>query len=157
MDREQERPEVTIRIVKRSDLDRLIEMDRQATGRTRTAWYEGKLERALRESDVQISLGAERDGTLVGAMLASMNFGEFGQPEPVAVLDTVLVDREFAGQGIATAILEQLAQNLQGLRVERLRTECWWDNHELIAFFNKKGFKPLARLVLESKLPGKLA
>jgi GNAT superfamily N-acetyltransferase len=86
---------------------------------------------------------------LVGAMLGSLHYGEFGQPEPLAVLDTVLVDRAFSGQGIATALMEQLVKNLRALRIERLRTEVAWDDHELVAFFSRKGFAPVPRLVLE--------
>jgi GNAT superfamily N-acetyltransferase len=127
-------------------------MDEQITGRTRRTWYEGKLHRALEESDLQVSLGAERDGRLVGAMLGSVHYGEFGLPEPVAVLDTVLVDHEYRGQGVGTAIFEQLTKNLQALRIERLRTEVAWDDHELMAFFGKKGFSPIPRLVLEADL-----
>lgn len=131
------------------DLPALVRIDEHITGRTRRQWFEGKLERALSESDIQISLGAEMDGMLVGAMLGSMHYGEFGQPEPIAVLDTVLVDREFSGRGIASVLLEQFTKNLHALRIERIRTEVSWDDEELVSFFRKKGFVPLPRLVLE--------
>jgi len=149
-----ERPElnVVIRNLRREDLPSLVRIDEQITGRSRQKWYEGKLQRALRDSDVQISLGAERDGILVGAMLGSLHYGEFGQPEPIAVLDTVLVDREFGRQGIATALLVQMVKNLQALRIERLRTEVSWDDEVLMAFFRSKGFAPVPRLVLEAEL-----
>lgn len=149
-----ERPElnVVIRNLRREDLPSLVRIDEQITGRSRQKWYEGKLQRALGDSDVQISLGAERDGMLVGAMLGSLHYGEFGQPEPIAVLDTVLVDRECGRQGIATALLVQMVKNLQALRIERLRTEVSWDDEELMAFFRRKGFAPVPRLVLEAEL-----
>jgi len=81
-----------------------------------------------------------------------LHYGEFGQPEPLAVLDTVLVDREFARQGIATALMVQLVKNLRALRIERLRTEVASDDHELVTFFKRKGFAPVPRLVLEADL-----
>jgi ribosomal protein S18 acetylase RimI-like enzyme len=149
MDGEHTEPDVVIRNLTLADLAALVRIDRQITGRSRQTWYEGKLKRALLASDVQISLGAERDGMLVGAMLGSLHYGEFGQPEPLAALDTVLVDRAFSGQGIATALMEQLVKNLRALRIERLRTEVAWDDHELVAFFSRKGFAPVPRLVLE--------
>jgi len=154
MDREHDEPDVTIRNLRQDDLARLIEIDRLITGRSRSTWFEGKLKRALGDSDIQISLGAEIDGTLVGAMLAALHYGEFGLPEPVAVLDTVLVGRGFTGKGIASALFEQLVKNLSALRIERLRTQVAWDDHELVAFFAKKGFSPLPRLVLEVELSG---
>jgi predicted N-acetyltransferase YhbS len=145
-------PDVVIRNLTKGDLGALVRIDRQITGRSRQTWYEGKLQRALAGSDVQISLGAERDGMLVGAMLGSLHYGEFGQPEPLAVLDTVLVDRAFGRKGIASALMEQLVKNLRALRIERLRTEVAWDDHELVAFFSRKGFAPVPRLVLEADL-----
>ena len=152
MDREHPELNVVVRNLSLEDLAALVRIDRQITGRSRQKWYEGKLRRALRDSDVQISLGAERDGMLLGAMLGSLHYGEFGQPEPIAVLDTVLVDREFSGRGIATALLSQMVKNLQALRIERLRTEGSWDDQELMAFFRRKGFAPVPRLVLEAEL-----
>ncbi len=143
----------TIRTLRAADCPRLVSMDYAITGRKRQAWYEGKLKRALSEADVKISLGAELDGMLVGALLGSVLYGEFGQPEPVAILDTVLVDRGFARRGIARALLEQLLFNLAGLRIERLRTEVGWNEQELIGFFARSGFAPVPRLVLELAVP----
>jgi len=149
MDAEHADLDLVIRTLTASDCPRLVAIDEQITGRTRTVWYEGKLKRALEESDVRISLGAVRDGLLVGAILVEVYFGEFGLPEPVAVLDTLLVDPAFTRQGIGRALFEQLTQNLAALRIERLRTEVDWDDHELVSFFARMGFTPVPRLVLE--------
>ena len=145
---------VIIRALRGEDVGRLVRMDEQITGRNRRAWYQGAVERALAGSDLKISLGAEVDETLVGAVLGSLQYGEFGVPEPVAVLDTILVDRGFQGRGIATEILIQLMKNLQALGIERLRTEVAWNEHELAGFLDKNGFAPAARLVLERSLTG---
>ncbi len=145
---------LTIRTLRAEDVARLVRMDEQITGRNRKAWYEGSVRRALTDSDLKISLGAELDGLLVGAVLGSLQYGEFGVPEPVAVLDTILVDRGFRGRGIATEILLQLMKNLKALGIERLRTEVAWNEHELAGFLDKNGFAPAARLVLERSLTG---
>lgn len=142
-------PQLTIRALRAEDLTRLVRMDEAASGRRRETWYQGRLNRALRDSDIQVSLGAESDGTLVGALLGSVQYGEFGQAEPTAILDTVLVDRDFGRQGVASAMLTQLLENLAGLRIGRLRTQLAWDEHDLMAFFGKSGFLPVPRLVLE--------
>ena len=152
MDGENGDLDVVIRNLTLDDCPRLVAIDQRITGRSRRAWYEGKLRRALEDSDLQISLGAERDGNLVGAMLATLYYGEFGLPEPVAVLDTVLVDPAFGRQGIASALFEQLTANLSALRIERLRTEVAWDDQELLAFFASRGLAPVPRLVLEMQL-----
>lgn len=139
---------VIIRALRRTDLDRIVRIDQALGGRNRSLWFEQKLARAL-ESPIQVSLGAEVDGTLVGAVLGSVHFGEFGLPEPIAVLDTILVDRAFGGRGLGRAMLEQLLRNLGALRIERLRTEVGWNEQELIGFLARSGFAPVPRLVLE--------
>jgi len=141
---------LTIRLLTERDLDRLVRMDERWTGRNRSLWYERKLRRALQETDIRISLGADADGVLVGALLGSLLYGEFGQPEPVAQVDTILVDGAFAGRGVATALLDQLLRNLSALGIERVRTEVGWEEHELSRFLARRGFTPLPRLVLEA-------
>ena len=141
-----------IRALRRSDVPRLTRIDQVLTGRNRAAWYEGKLKRALEDSDLNVSLGAERDGYLVGALLGSLHYGEFGQPEPIAILDTILVDPEHARRGVGSALLEQLLRNLSALGIERLRTEVAWDDHDLGRFLGREGFAPAPRLVLEKRL-----
>lgn len=143
---------VTIRLLAPHDLPRLVRMDQQITGRNRSLWYERKLRRALAETDIGISLGAEDDGVLVGALLGSLLYGEFGQPEPVALLDTILVDGAFAARGIGTAMLDQLLRNLHALGIDRLRTEVGWEEHDLARFLAHRGFAPLPRLVLEMEV-----
>jgi GNAT superfamily N-acetyltransferase len=154
MDGEEPTDGVRIRTLARQDVARLVRMDEQETGRNRKAWYEGKLKLVLEESDVKISLGAEADGILVGAVLGSLQYGEFGVPEPVAVLDTILVDRGFRGRGIATAILDALVKNLGALGIDRLRTEVAWNDRDLLGFLGRSGFAPAPRLVLERSLKG---
>ena len=152
MDGEEETNGVNVRALTRGDLPRLVRMDERATGRNRLAWYEGRIRLALEDSDLRISLGAEVDGILVGALLGTLQYGEFGVPEPVAVLDTILVDSEFRGRGIGTAIFDQLVKNLEALGIDRLRTEVAWNHRELIGFLGARGFGPAPRLVLEKSL-----
>lgn len=146
---ELDRTDAVIRTLRADDLDRLVRMDHAWVGRSRREWLHAKLDRALRESSVAISLGAESDGILVGALMGAVHFGEYGLAEPVAILDTILVDRAFTGRGYAQAMMEQLLRNLHGLRIERLRTEVDWDDHDLVGFLARQGFMPVPRLVLE--------
>jgi GNAT superfamily N-acetyltransferase len=143
---------VAVRALGRADAPRLARIEKAITGRHRGAWFEGRLKRALDESDLNISLGAELDGILVGAVLGSLHYGEFGQPEPVAILDTILVDPGYARRGVGSALLEQLMRNLAALGIDRLRTEVAWDEHELNRFLGRRGFAPAGRLVLELRL-----
>jgi GNAT superfamily N-acetyltransferase len=140
-----------LRSVEPADRERLIEMDEQITGTSRRDFYERRL---LHEpGDLRVSIGAEVGGVLVGAILGTLRDGEFGVPEPIAVVDTVLVDRALQGRGIATAMLEQLALNLRAFGVRRIRTELSWEDHQLDGFLSRRGFAPIPRKVLEMTLP----
>ena len=149
MERDDGSTEPLLRTLTQGDLARLVAIDTQHTGRRRGAWYEKRLERALLHSGVRISLGAEVDGTLVGALLGEVHYGEFGLVEPVAVLDTILVDRAFTRQHIGAALLDQLSRNLQLLNIERIRTEVDWGQQDMLGFLARRGFAPAPRLVLE--------
>jgi ribosomal protein S18 acetylase RimI-like enzyme len=142
---------VILRSLRTADGPRLVRMDERITGRNRALWYERKLKRALEESDVNVSIGAEVSGVLVGAMLGSIQYGEFGVTEPIAVLDTILVDERYQGRGIGTAMLEEFARNLSRLGVEKIRTEVGW-SEALNVFLGLHGFALAPRLVLERPL-----
>lgn len=153
-----ERAEDGLRIVVRRlaprDLERVIELDARATGRSRRGYLEHKLEVNLLESSLDVSLGAELDGSLVGFLLARVWTGEFGASEPAAVLDTIGVHPDFQGIGVGRALLRQLCTNLRGLAVRSLRTEAGWDDQQLLRFFHREGFRPAQRLSLEMELAG---
>jgi len=143
------RDRIPVRAMKASDLRRLVDIDKRITGRDRRAYFDRKLEEALYESDVRVSLVAERDGEPVGFIMARVDFGEFGRVEPIAVLDTIGVDPDFSGQGIGRALLSQLFVNLMTLRVEGVRTVVGWSDQQLVTFLERCGFHPSQRLCLE--------
>lgn len=147
-DLEHDDADLSIRTLRASDLARLVKMDQAWLGRNRSKYLEDKLQRAL-SAPVQISLGAESDGALVGAMLGAVHYGEYGLPEPVAVLDTILVDPNWTGRHVGQRLMDQLTKNLRALRIERLRTEVAWTETRLLGFLAHEGFTPTPRLVLE--------
>jgi ribosomal protein S18 acetylase RimI-like enzyme len=138
-----------IRTVAERDLSALIAIDRRITGRDRSAYFERKLDEALHESDIRVSLLAEQDGRPVGFIMARVDLGEFGRVEPTAVMDTIGVDPDYRQQGIGRALLSQLLMNLRTLRVERIRTEIDWRDRDLLAFLGSCGFGPAQRLCLD--------
>ncbi len=143
------RDRIPVRAMVESDLHALIVIDRRITGRDRSTYFEQKLKEALYESDVRVSLVAERDGGPVGFIMARVDFGEFGRIEPTAVMDTIGIDPDYSGQGIGRALLSQLLVNLQTLRVECIRTEIDWRNRELLAFLDHCGFHPSQQLCFD--------
>lgn len=138
---------VPVRSIRKDDLTAVVRIDRKAMGHERTAYFKRKLDEALLDSAISVSLVAEIDGTQAGFVMARMDFGEFGHTEPVAVLDTIGVDPDFAGRGVGTALISQLLANVAGLRVERIETEVAREDFGLLRFLYRLGFEPSDRLV----------
>lgn len=146
------RDRVPIRSMKEDDLAALATIDRRITGRDRFAYFERMLAEALHESDVRVSLVAERDGGPVGFIMARVDFGEFGRIEPTAVMDSIGVDPDYRDQGIGRALLSQLLVNLATLRVERVRTEIDWHDRDLLSYLDHCAFLPSQQLCFKRAL-----
>jgi ribosomal protein S18 acetylase RimI-like enzyme len=143
------RDKVPVRAMKESDLVAMIAIDRQITGRDRSGYFQRKFEEALYESDVRVSLVAERNERPVGFIMARVDLGEFGRFEPTAVMDTIGVDADYRNQGVGRALLSQLLVNLTTLRIERVRTESDWRDRELLGFLDHCGFCPSQELCFD--------
>lgn len=143
---------IPVRRLAPADLDAVVRIDAASTGQARTEFYRAKLARALEDSSVQLSLAAELDDMVVGFLVVSFYYGEFGQPETVAVIEAIGVHPEYQRRKVAKALLRQLEVNLRGLRVEQVRTEVAWDQLELMTFLAHAGFRPAPRFCLEKRL-----
>jgi len=147
-----ESEEIVVRRLRPEDLESVIAVDAKIVGRRRDEYFKVKLEQALAETGIQISLAAELQGCFVGFLLARVWYGEFGALEPVAVLDTVGVHPDFKSRGIGAALIDQLCTNLRALSIPQLQTEVDWDSPDLIGFFHRLGFNPAPRLCLDRDL-----
>ena len=143
---------VMVRGLRPDDLEPVIALDAKNTGRRREEFFKLKLRQNLAESGIKISLAAELDGCFCGFLLARVYYGEFGSPEPVAVLDTLDVNPDFRRQGVGTSLMRQLCKNLTSLRVSHLQTEVSWDDPALLAFFHQQRFRLANRICLDLDL-----
>ena len=146
------RDRVPLRSMRIDDLDSIVRIDRQLTGRDRREYYARKLDEVMGQSGVRVSLVAEVDGALAGFVMARVDFGEYGRLEPAAVIDTIGVDPGHAHIGVGQALMSQLMTNLVTLRIETVRTEVTWDDFALLDFLKKSGFAPSQRLVLSKRV-----
>ena len=144
--------DVLVRTLQPRDLEAVIRVDAKIVGSRREEYFKIKLAQNLAETGIKVSLAAEIDGMFVGFLLSRVFYGEFGIPEPVAVLDTFGVDPSFRGKGIGHALIRQLRMNLRSLGVGQLRSEIRWDDTDLIGFFQREGFVPAPRICLDLEL-----
>lgn len=143
---------VEVRRLRPRDLEAVIHLDSKIVGRRRDEFYKVKLEQALADTGIEVSLAAEVEGGFVGFCLCRVYYGEFGSMEKVAVLDAFGVNPDFRRQGIGKALLRQLRTNLLGLGIGQIQTEVNWNNTEMMAFFQHAGFVPAPRLALDLDL-----
>ena len=142
------RDRIEVRSLDADDLDRIVRIDRNVIGEAREGYMRAKLDEALNDSAIRVSLIGEIDGQPAGFLMARIDFGDFGRTEPVAVLDTIDVGPEWAQHGVATALLSQLLVNLSALQVEQLETTVGRDNFDLLRFLYHHGFEPSQRIAL---------
>ena len=145
-DEEIETPPPLVRHLRQADLDMISRIDRALTGRDRALYLARKVDEALHESPIVVSLVAEDDGFVVAFATARVDYGDFGHVEPTASLDTIGVNPTFGRRGFARAILTQMIDNMSALHVDRLETEVARDNFELFRFLHRFGFRPSERL-----------
>lgn len=144
-----EQEAIIVRNLQPTDLEAVIRLDAKVTGRQRGEYFKIKLDQNLAETGIKVSLAAESEGCFAGFLLARVYYGEFGLPEPTAVLDTIGVDPGFRGRGLGRAMVQKLRMLLSSLGVGRLQTEVSWDSPELLAFFHGQGFRPADRFCLD--------
>ena len=149
---ELETDRIPVRRLAPADLDAVVRIDAESTGSPRRDFYRAKLARALEDSSVQLSLAAELDGMVVGFLIVTFYYGEFGMPETVAVVEAFGVHPEYRGRKVAKALMRQLEMNLGALGVETVRTEVGWDQLELLGFLAHFGFEPAPRFCLQKDL-----
>lgn len=142
------RDRIPTRSMEAGDLDDIVEIDRRVTGRDRRAYYERVMAQVMDEAGVRVSLVVERDGRVIGYVMARVDYGEFGRTEPVAVMDTIGIHPDFQHQEIGSALMSQLVANLAALMIERVRTVVPWENFALQGFLHRNGFAPAQRLAL---------
>lgn len=135
-----------VRSMTPADLEAIVRIDRRITGSDRRDYMAARLAEAMDDSGVRVSLCARCDDTPAGYLMARADLGDYGRTEPVAVIDTLGVDPDFAHRGIGRALLSQLFANLGALRVERVETVVPQHDLALLGFLYAAGFAPAQRL-----------
>ncbi len=141
-----------VRTMRPEDLAQIVRIDRQITGRDRQAYIAGKLDEAMDDSAIRVSLTARLDSTIVGYLMARADLGDFGRTEPVAVLDTIGVDPAYGHRGVGHALVSQLFANLGALHIDRVESVLAPADLALLGFLYKTGFKPAQRLAFVRRL-----
>ena len=106
---------VLVRTMCEDDLNAIVTIDAAATGRRRPRYFEVMLQRAVTKAGLQISLVAEMDNCVVGFVIGSLYYGEYGVVEPSASIDAITVAPRSRGKYVGKALMRQLRGRLSGL------------------------------------------
>jgi predicted N-acetyltransferase YhbS len=142
---------VKIRILKREDLDAIVEIDEKILGESRKNYWERKLE-LMNNKASQISLVAEVEGKVVGFILGDISGWEFGVPDTIGWIDTIGVEPVYQKKGLATALTHELIKNLKAIGVRTIYTLVSWNDWDLLQFFHAMGFTRGDMINLELKI-----
>jgi predicted N-acetyltransferase YhbS len=141
-----------VRAFQPGDIDDIVRIDQRVTGQKREAYIRELVNEAMSDSAVRVSLVAHVEGIAAGFVMARADFGDYGRVEPVAVLDTIGVDPDYAHRGIGHSLLTQLFANLQALGVERVETAVARENFGLLGFFYDVSFQQSQRLAFDKRV-----
>lgn len=141
-----------VRTIREGDLDAITDIDAASAHRKRPQYFRMIFERSTRLVEMQMSLVAEAEGRVIGFVIASVYYGEYGIVEPAASIDAIGVALDVRGRGVGHAMLQQLRSNLGALGVTTFRSEVSWSDFDLLAFFESEGFVPAPRLCLECRI-----
>ncbi len=99
------------------DREAVIAIDHALSGRSRRGFFERRLAHAERDPAGFVAFAAERDGRLIGFVLARLFEGEFGATSREAALDAI---------GVAPALARQHGVNADGIErdLARGRARC---------------------------------
>jgi GNAT superfamily N-acetyltransferase len=123
------------------DIDSVVEIDAQITGRSRRVYFERRLQAALRAPALHIQFAAEENGVLEGYVLARKLEGEFGHVEPALRLEVIGVRPGEQGHGYGDALLGALEAYARKRDIFELRTQAGWKDHGMLGFLDHAGFE----------------
>jgi ribosomal protein S18 acetylase RimI-like enzyme len=133
--------DIELRHLASGDFDDAVAIDAAILGRRRRAYFEGRLNAALKAPGDHIQFAAVRDGKLAGYVLARRMLGEFGRTEPALRLETIGVRPEQQGRGVGMRLLGELEGWALRHDIRQIRTTADWRSHALLGFLDRAGFE----------------
>jgi len=144
---------LSIRIMKKEDIDAIVDIDARIMGERRPEYYERKCKLAMDVSYQMVtSLVAVYEDKVIGFVMGNVYLGEFGIPEPTAALDTFGVHPDYQKQGVAVELIKQFIANVKKAQIEYVYGLVDWNNWNMLKFLEKTGFTPSKAVKLEMKL-----
>ena len=143
---------IEVRAVRRSDLDRVIDLDATVTGlEKRKYWLSVYRRYGSGTHDAQQFLVALLNGHVIGFVIGEVRDWEFGSP-PCGWVFAIDVDPQARLAGVGTQLLQAIGMRFQRIGVRKLRTIVALENTLILSFFRAQGMMAGPLIALEMDL-----
>jgi ribosomal protein S18 acetylase RimI-like enzyme len=140
---------VSIRALTQQDLDAVVAIDAGIVGRARKAYFQRRVDTAIRQPELHVQLAAVDAQGLAGYILARRAQGEFGRIKPSLRVEALGVQAARQGQGVGRQLLDALRSYAARHEVPELRTVAAWTDHGMLRWLDAMGFKLTSDLIFE--------
>jgi ribosomal protein S18 acetylase RimI-like enzyme len=142
--------DISVRAVRRTDLDAVIAIDATVTGLEKRHYWQRIYRRygIGSKGEQRWFLVALADKQVVGFLIGEVRDWEFGSP-PCGWVFAIDVDPQARQAGIGTRLLEALSDALRRAGVRQLRTLLSHENTLILSFFRSQGMMAAPLIPLE--------
>jgi ribosomal protein S18 acetylase RimI-like enzyme len=145
---------ITIRPLLREDLAAVVAIDAVSKGSTRHAYFEWRLEAALREPKLHAQFAATDDKGLAGYILARVLKGEFGRLAPGLRLEVIGVRGDAKGHHVGACLFEALSDYGRRHGIAEVRTTAAWNDRRMLRWLDAMGFTLAPNHVVDCAVGG---
>jgi GNAT superfamily N-acetyltransferase len=146
--------QLKVRRLAPADLGAVVALDAALIGRTRRAYFERRLNAALREPELHVQFAAEDNGQFHGHALARVLEGEFGRTQPGLRLEIISVLPAAQSRGVGRALHAALEQEAKKRGISEIRTGAAWRDHAMLRFLDGVGYSLAPSRVIECTVQG---
>ena len=146
--------EVSIRPMRQADLTVVVELDAHAFGSARPAYFERRLtllDAADADTRVIFQVAVYRD-QVIGFVMGTLAYGEFGLTQVTAILDSIAVHPHYQHQGVGQQLTETFIKQSAHRGASAVYTLVNWDNWTLLKVFHALGFTLASTIPLERRI-----
>lgn len=146
--------EVSIRPMRQADLTVVVELDAHAFGSARPAYFERRLTLLdAADADIRVifQVAVYRD-QVIGFVMGTLAYGEFGLTQVTAILDSIAVHTHFQHQGVGQQLTETFIKQSVHQGASAVYTLVNWDNWTLLKVFHALGFTLASTIPLERRI-----
>ncbi len=148
------RGDLTVRPVRRGDLEAVIAIDTQVTGLEKRDYWRAVYRRYGESATPGAQfLVAESGGEVVGFVIGEVRDWEFGAP-PCGWVFAIDVRPDARQSGIGSRLLESILAGFRRAGVRKVRTMLASDNTLILSFFRSQGMMAGRFIPLEMELDG---